>query len=221
MCPRLDTRLRRYNLLTGAIAGLAAFGLTAELVRRNGISWLDRPLLDLFDGFYGFRTAYEGLKAAIWATIGAGGLGSLAILVFLGLRRRFREAAFWTLAVGGILIADPVLKDLVRREPLIGNDEYSFPSGNAMASAGIVAAGALLLAGTRWSRPVVVLGSCAAAIEGTAVVALFWHYPSDVIAGWALAIGWVCGLALLLGVPRTPPRENPRKDGIAQPREPA
>lgn len=192
--------------------GFAAFGLTAELVRRDGMSWLDRPALGLFDGLYGFRTAYEGLKVAVWATIGAGVIGSLAILAVLGLRRMFREAAFWTLAIGGILIADPVLKGLFRREPLIGDDEYSFPSGNAMASAGIVAAGALLLAGTRWPRPAVVLGACAAAIEGTAVVALFWHYPSDVIAGWAFAIGWVCGFALLLGVPRAPNKIPERRD---------
>jgi undecaprenyl-diphosphatase len=208
---RTDARQHRHSLLTAALTGLAAFALTAELVRRNGMIGLDRPLLDLFEGFYGVRAAYEGLKLAVWATIGAGALVSLAIPTFLCRRRLFREALFWTLAVGGILLTDPLLKELFRREPLVGNDEYSFPSGNAMAAAGMVAAGALLLAGTRWSRPVVVLGACAAGLEGIAVVALFWHYPSDVIAGWAFALGWVCSLALLLGMPRAPIRKSPRK----------
>jgi membrane-associated phospholipid phosphatase len=31
-----------------------------------------------------------------------------------------------------------------------------------------------------------------------------WHYPSDVLAGWCVGLGWTAALWLLLGRPAAP-----------------
>jgi undecaprenyl-diphosphatase len=47
----------------------------------------------------------------------------------------------------------------------------------------------------RW---VVLLGGAAFVFAfGAAIVILRWHYPSDVIAGWCVALVWVSALSLL------------------------
>jgi membrane-associated phospholipid phosphatase len=93
-----------------------------------------------------------------------------------------------------------VLKELIER-PEIGmkQAEYSFPSGNATASLAGVVALILLLPPSRLQRWVASIGLAAVALYGAALVLLLWHYPSDVVAGWALALAWVLALRLVLG----------------------
>jgi membrane-associated phospholipid phosphatase len=125
------------------------------------------------------------------------GAGLLAALVAA---RAYRRAAFWGLAVAGSLALTHVLKELVER-PEIGlkQAEYSFPSGNATASlAGLVAL-ILLLPPSRLRRWVAGIGLAAVPLYGVALVLLLWHYPSDVAAGWALALAWVLALRLTFG----------------------
>jgi undecaprenyl-diphosphatase len=34
--------------------------------------------------------------------------------------------------------------------------------------------------------------------NGLTIVFLWWHYPSDVLAGWCVSLAWVCTLWLVL-----------------------
>jgi membrane-associated phospholipid phosphatase len=122
--------------------------------------------------------------------------------------RAYRRAAFWGLAVGGSIVLTRVLKELIER-PEIGvkQAEYSFPSGNATASLAAAVALFLLLPPSRLRRWVVVAAVGIIPLYGLALVLLLWHYPSDVIAGWALALAWVLVLRLALsntGIRRLP-----------------
>jgi membrane-associated phospholipid phosphatase len=197
------TRRRRLlaPLVAVALPFLVAAGLAAIAAGRGPIG-MDRSLLALVDGFYDVRAAYLTTEALIRGSIAAGALLAAGIFAFLLVRRLRRLALFWALVVAGVLALDPLLKALVKR-PGIGNaaDEYSFPSGNAMASVAIAAAVFLLLGRSRWRRLALVLGVLAVALEGAGLVALQWHYPSDVIGGWCIALGWVSALWLVLGVP--------------------
>ena len=62
------------------------------------------------------------------------------------------------------------------------------------ASSGAAKAGAL--------RALIPVAACAlGVVVAIAVIGLQWHYFTDTVAGAAVAIGTVCGLALLLDLP--------------------
>ena len=177
------------------------FAVLALGVRDGGTFGWDRALVEFFDRrYYDLETLREVTKLAVKASIGLGILfaaGLLAALVAVGALRR---AAFWGLTVGGALLFTRVFKEVIER-PEIGahQREYSFPSGNATATTAGLLALALLLQPGRLRRIVIVAGAVVLPLYGLALVLLLWHYPSDVVAGWALGIAWVLALRLALG----------------------
>jgi membrane-associated phospholipid phosphatase len=127
----------------------------------------------------------------------AGAMLLAGLLLLLAARKRFRDTLFVTAAVAGVAIFEPLFKRAFERQPPGDAEGFSFPSGSAMASMAIVAAVAVLAWPTR-ARWVVVLGGAAFVFAfGAAIVILGWHYPSDVIAGWCVALVWVSALSLL------------------------
>jgi membrane-associated phospholipid phosphatase len=188
------------GVLVGGLAGFAA--LTALVVATDGPALDDRGPRAA-DALYEHERAWRAGEAFLDASIVLGVVAAVAGLVVLLVLRGRREVVFWALAIGGVLLLEPLLKALVAR-PGIGaaQDEHSFPSGNAMASVALVAAAVLLLRDGRARRLGVVLGGLAILVEGVALVVLGWHYPTDVLAGWCAAAAWVA--ALWLAVAREP-----------------
>ena len=130
-------------------------------------------------------------------TIGAGGLTAALSIVLLA-RREFRSAVFLVGAIAGAVVLSSIVKELVRRPPIEGPpDEYSFPSGSSTWVMATVIAVSLLAAGRR--RRVVAAAGLAIGVAYCAVLTFEqWHYPSDVLAGWCLALAWVAALWLVL-----------------------
>ena len=127
----------------------------------------------------------------------AGAMLLAGLLLLLAARKRFRDTLFVTAAVAGVAVFEPLFKRAFERQPPGDAEGFSFPSGSAMASMAIAAAVAVLTWPTR-ARWVVVLGGAAFVFAfGAAIVILRWHYPSDVIAGWCVALVWVSALSLL------------------------
>ncbi|MGH3042073.1 MAG: phosphatase PAP2 family protein [Gaiellaceae bacterium] len=192
------------------VAALTGFSLLARgVVEGGGFSW-DAEGPQAADALYEHETAWRVAEASLDASIGIGAVLAVAVFAFLLLRRRGREAVFWAAAVVGVLLLDLLLKAAFAR-PGIGAaaDDYSFPSGNAMASVAVVAAGVVLLRDRSVRRAAVVLGMLAVLAEGVGLVLLGWHYPSDVLAGWCAAAAWVALLWLvLLRRGRTEPAEG-------------
>lgn len=137
-------------------------------------------------------------------TLVVGGLTALAGLWLL-VRRRYRAALFLAGAIGGAVLLSTVVKTLVERPPIEGAaDDYSFPSGSAAWSMASALAVALL---ARSRREVLALAAAGAVLVlglGAVIVWEEWHYPSDVVAGWSLALGWVAVLWLALRRPSAP-----------------
>ncbi len=120
----------------------------------------------------------------------------LAALLIWRLEQRGERREIY-LAATGILTAEvmlQVLKIIIHRhrpEVFFGLgtlETYSFPSGHSFVPAvyfGIFSSS--LAPRTRWRTVVVLL----AALLGFSRVYLGFHYPSDVVAGWSLALVWL------------------------------
>jgi membrane-associated phospholipid phosphatase len=179
-------------MLRLAAVPLVSFAALAYAARDEGFSSWDRAAVDYFDRhYYDFSALRRVAEALVYLGLIAGAAIAILLLIVLAGRGLRRQALFWGLAVAGPILLTPLLKWVVGR-PQIGahpDGDYSFPSGNAMASVAFVAA--LLLLVPRFRRAAVVPGIAFSAAYGAALVLLLWHYPFDVVAGWSAALAWV------------------------------
>lgn len=195
---------RRFLFLS--LVATTLFGLLAVLVEGGSfLVGLDTRLVAVTHQFALERPAVRGFFVFV-TDLGAGRplwvVGMVAVVLLL-LRREGFRALLWT---AGLLAASPVsglLKGQFQRvrPPFVDWKDFSFPSGHAFGSAVVYGMLALvvlrvlhpyrwrwLVAGVLWawiglialSRPV-----------------LGVHYPSDVLAGMSLGLGWGCYWAAL------------------------
>jgi membrane-associated phospholipid phosphatase len=145
-------------------------------------------------------------------------LGNLTTLVavllvgtiFLARRRYYRDLQFLLLAALGTKVLTEIFKWSFQRDrpffpdPLATESTYSFPSGHSSMSMAIYGSLAIIVARrvTNTAARVAIVGGAALliALIGFSRIYLGVHYLTDVIAGYALALGWmlVCVLALQL-----------------------
>ena len=181
----------------------AAFGWLAVAVgHAGGLSW------DASGLRFWHRHATPALnKLAVLLTIIGNtwpmvGTGLLVVLV-LWRRRQARAAWVFALSVGGSMLLTQIIKPLVARpRPALWasirpEHTFSFPSGHAMDTAAIAAALGFLCWRHRRRWWVWGLAPLFALAVGWARVYLGVHNPSDVLAGWAAAVGWVAGVQLV------------------------
>jgi membrane-associated phospholipid phosphatase len=128
-----------------------------------------------------------------------GAVVTAAVVAWLWVRGRRWDAAFVGLSMVGILILDLALEQVIARRPL-GDPQggYSYPSGNAMASLALVMSVALI-SSPRARRRLLALGLPAVFVYGGALAAQWWHYPSDVLGGWCLALSSVALVWMITG----------------------
>jgi membrane-associated phospholipid phosphatase len=136
------------------------------------------------------------IKALTVAAIGAAFLVGAALL----LRRRFRAALFALAAVAVTALVTTIVKAGIERPSIEGAGESSFPSGTAAWSMALVAAAVLLAPPSRRLLLGLVGAVLLVALSGV-IVWEEWHYPSDVLAGWCLALGCALGLWVAFGRP--------------------
>ena len=167
-------------------------------------SWLgavDSTMLDPLHRYGMKHPAWVSFWELISIVFGPWGfrLAAAAIVIFAVTRRNLRAILFVlaTLALSGVLTETAkYLAD--RPRPLTAMTaaaSTSFPSGHAIVAMVGVLALLTLSAGmlSRRSRVVtVVAGAVIVIAVGFSRVALNVHYPSDVLAGWALGYLWFC-----------------------------
>jgi undecaprenyl-diphosphatase len=190
MVRRIDQRVRA----AAAIFGLAVFAATAVAVMRGEAIAFDLPVRAAVHEW-----AFPALTAVMRAITMIGSEYFLvplgAILVWRWLKRGERHAAYLLVVGSGSAEAvAQLLKALIHRPRpevffgLAAAETHSFPSGHAFVPVvyfGILAG--IFAAGRRSSAALVLL----AAALGFSRVYLGFHYPSDVVAGWALAVVWL------------------------------
>jgi membrane-associated phospholipid phosphatase len=115
-------------------------------------------------------------------------------------RGRPRSAAAALVVVAGANLMTQALKLALshpRAREILGAENVAwdgFPSGHVTAAASIAIAFAFVVP-RRLLPAVAVVGTCFVATMGWSVLALNWHYPSDVVGGILVASSW--GFAVL------------------------
>lgn len=199
---------RRARRLAAAFAGvalpLALFAELADEVREAEAFVFDEPLL---------RSAQQAASPTLDASMRlasdlgfAWGVVPADVLVFaaLLLLGHVRRGLYFGLAVGGSALLNLAGKAVFARArpdlwlSIAPEHTYSFPSGHAMGSATLAAAVVLLVSHTRWRWPAALAGAAFVAWVGASRIYLGVHYPSDILAGWAAAVGWACLVYLIV-----------------------
>lgn len=134
-----------------------------------------------------------------WGVIPA----SIAISLGLLYTRRWRSLTYFAITMLGCDIINRTVKELIHRvRPNLWNyphhSDFSFPSGHAMSSMMFVAALVILMWETRWRSWVLALGSLFVGTIAWTRLYIGVHYPSDILAGWMMAIAWAVGVSLIV-----------------------
>ena len=195
---------RRTKTLLWMAAGCAAlFGLVVVAA----YFWHPGQTLDN-EGLAGFVQARDGwLREASWRFTRLGnpinvGAITLALAAFALLRGRPRLAVAALGLVAATSVSSQVLKALLSHPRFPPIFDYpvgpeALPSGHATAAMSLTLAGVLVVP-RRARVAAAVIGSSVALAVGASVIAVGWHFPSDVIAGYLLATGWA--LTIFAGV---------------------
>lgn len=145
---------------------------------------------------------WENLVAEIVDTGPAFFLGAVIIATALA-RRRVRVALLATAIMIGASASTELIKALLavpRHSPILDPQQvplHSWPSGHSTAIMAI-ALSAVIVAPRRWRPAVAATGALLALGVAFSVLALKWHFPSDVIGGYLMAGTWACfGVAAL------------------------
>ncbi len=175
---------------------LAVFAKTAQEVWAEGGFGYDAPTL-LF--IHRFATpALDHVMVFITTVAGFYSLPviTLAACALFWFRRHRRWAVFLLLAVAGSGALMLTIKALFRRirphlwvSPAPETD-FGFPSGHSITSISFFLALVLLAWPTRYRWPALILGSLGTLLVGLSRLYLGVHYPSDVIAAWAVGVVW-------------------------------
>ncbi len=144
----------------------------------------------------------------VWEAFSVGGsaLGVIAMVTVAGsvllVARLPVRALFLAGCVAAACGVNPVLKLILQRpRPPFARyygaiDSWSFPSGHSVASMTFALALVVVLWPVRRHWLVAVVAVAGAVMVGVSRVCLGVHYPSDVLAGWSLAV-MVVGVAWL------------------------
>lgn len=175
---------------------IGLFVALASEIREQEQLPFDQPILEWVHG-----AATPALDTVVAATTDFGyvwWVGGIAALVlgWLLFRRRFLASAFVAISLGGSTLINLALKALFQRdrpmlwERLVTENTASFPSGHAMASCALALVLVVLCWPTRWRWWMVSAAVCYVGYVGWTRLYLGVHYPSDIIAGWAVSSVW-------------------------------
>jgi membrane-associated phospholipid phosphatase len=176
---------------------LALLVLTVLLFKVGGVEHADatllhRLMLEHEGGAWNIARAFAGLADPAAMVV------LLAVICGLGLRwGRRREVVAALVVVAGANLTTQAFKHLFdhhRFEPFLGQYQPwhdAYPSGHTTAAVALAVALFLVVPPAR--RPLALaIGAGFSALVGLSVMLIEWHYPSDVVAGTLISLGWGC-----------------------------
>ncbi|MEH2378586.1 MAG: phosphatase PAP2 family protein [Nostoc sp.] len=192
-------------LLIGVYLPLQAFEILTVKIWQNqaGLPW-DVPILL---AIHSTANPQLDVLAVTLARIGLPWtaipiLGAIALILLL--QKRWRSLAYLVTASVGSIIINRTAKELMHRvrphlwESIAPESSFAFPSAHAMTSITLVAILLFLTWASSWRWLVLIFGSLY-------IIAIAWcrlylgvHFPSDILAGWMVALSWTIGVSLII-----------------------
>lgn len=192
---------KRQRAAVVLIIGMAVFGVMAAVATEGQLEEEVAILRWLEDQRSGLATT----AMVILTNLGSGVVmisGTILLCSWLLIRERRRDAGFLATANLGSAFVNTVLKVAFERQrppaeivsSITDPQTFSFPSGHAMSAAVFYAS--IAIVGSRLGGAGVRFLLLAAALTmipamGFTRLYLGVHYPTDVVAGWALGGAWV------------------------------
>jgi membrane-associated phospholipid phosphatase len=193
--------LRHKWSLPLSAASSVSLAYLADEMREGDLVGVDAAVATVV---HGWRGSMDGLMLAFTWTGGSLGMALVSVVTVLALviARRWRAAFFMGSAAIGTLLLVTGLKLLFHRaRPLDVTyliqtpSSFSFPSGHALGSMGVMASVVVVLHAIRAPRLLCRLATLLAALYvfGVALSRVYFgvHYPSDVLGGALAAAAWV------------------------------
>ena len=219
----LEERKPGWYLLLGMMACvtmlLLFFHLAQETLWANEMDLIDSIVIWIVRYYSSpfwdkIMLAFTGVGSAYFFSLAA--MFLLAILAFY---RRWRDGMAMAVCLGGGVLLNILLKNIVARPrpevlPVISATGYSFPSGHAMVALCFYGISAYLLSRffpTFFGRMFIfLLTGILVMMIGISRIYLGVHYPSDVLAGYAAGATWLAFCISLLAwharkQPESPP----------------
>lgn len=106
------------------------------------------------------------------------------------IKRLYSQALIVFLSVSSVAAINLLTKQVFHRirpalwESVIQAQSFSFPSGHAMASSGLVLALIYITWRTKWRLPTLIIGGLFVFMVGMSRLYFGVHYPSDILGGW-------------------------------------
>lgn len=197
---RLGTYISKRVLAAFVLFGLMSFGFLwlAHEVRGN-----DTLIFDEWVLWHIHAMSRPGLDTFVRAFTELGGVLfvpaiTLFVVWYFVKQYSLSHGLLILFGVGGSSLLNLVLKSYFSRarpelwDRIVVEHSFSFPSGHAMASAALTASVVAALWYTRHRNRAISLGIVY--ITGIAFTRMYLgvHYPTDILAGWAVSIAWVC-----------------------------
>ncbi len=201
--------------LCGFIVPIGLFGWLAKSVHaRRELVW-DAVILRFLQSF-----AVPWLDWIMRHLARSGRIENVVVLAVLGVlilkrERRLRDLCFLWLALVGAVIGNLLIRTVVVRVHLASWEtwaptfDFGFPSSQAADTFAIAFAAAILAWSTRFRWWIVLPGMLYVLANGVSRIYLGLHYPSDILAGWALSLTWIMAVGLIRGSLANPLIECP------------
>jgi membrane-associated phospholipid phosphatase len=187
-------------LLFVVLVSLAVFTtLAVEVSLRHSLA-IDRLSMDVLRHGEERPSLVDALQTLGVAGSAPGTIAASVIVlgVLLALRRG-AAAVFFLAAVAVAGLSEP-LKSVIHRPPRTapwgGSTTGFFPSGHATGSMAVCAAIVALVWKTPLRVPTAIAASIVVVVVGLSAVYDGGHWPSDVLGGWMLSLGWVAVLCI-------------------------
>lgn len=204
--------------MAGCLGCAMGFLVLAVLIHKaDSVQRLDAVVLRHF--------AEQGSRADSVAAgiVLLGDLGALLPLLAIAcgialVRRRPRDAVAALAVVAGANLTTQLFKALLghpRFQAVLGAEQIganSFPSGHTTAVASLAIAFAFVVP-REWRAMVALIGAGLVIAVGCSVMALSWHYPSDVLGGVLVAAGWGFATLAVLRAIQVKPGWSPSQLG--------
>ena len=215
---RLDGVVVTVGVLVAGAATFLFAALSEGVMEGGELTTPDRPVLDWL---VAHRTG--GLTAVLRVVTDLGGTVALSIIGLMVAGSVARQTRSWrpvvllaTVAAGSSLLTVAAKTLVGRPRPpaataLVGGNGFAFPSGHALNTAAIVGACAVVLWRYRRARVWSVAGAAVVILlVGFSRLYLGVHWLTDVLAAYALGIGWLTAVATIFHLARPEPAKPPQ-----------